>query len=271
MQRDLHTEREKAVNVTINASASSPHDMIRKLLTGLAERRDLTNQPKANEARRFEVVNQIMWLEMRETEALRQQLEAANNSITLAKSQTRAAELANVTAKGELTQEKAEAWELDTVSETLERIVGHAMFEDHKAERMETLRLMIGEIKNYTKEVEQSAHRNTSIQHSMRIDSFGVPRELKQQLKEIDDTMSKEVSGRYNLKNKKQDFDSKIKMFMDETAKNAVAGSQLMTRLTALSLLEEVRYSSAGDDWLNRRVREARPELRQTQLDPRPG
>ena len=105
-----------------------------------------------------------MWLEVRESEALRQQLEAANNSITLAKCRTRAAELANVTATGELTQEKAETWELDTISETLERLVGHAMFEDHKTERMETLRLMIGEIKNYTKEVEQSSNRNTSIQ-----------------------------------------------------------------------------------------------------------
>ena len=100
---------------------------------------------------------------------------------------------------------------------------------------------MIGEIKNYTKEVEQSAHRNTPIQHAMWIDSFSVPRELKQQLKEIDDTMSKEVAGRYNLKNEKQDFNSKIKMFMDETARNDVAGSQRMTRLTALLLLEEVR------------------------------
>ena len=32
-------------------------------------------------------------------------------------------------------------------------------------------------------------------------------------------------------------------MFMDETAKDAVAGSRLMTRLTALLLLEEIRYS----------------------------
>jgi hypothetical protein len=52
----------------------------------------------------------------------------------------------------------------------------------------------------------------------MRIDSFSVPRELKQQLKETDDTMSKEVAGRYTLKNKKQDFNLKIKVFMDETA-----------------------------------------------------
>ena len=86
--------------------------------------------------------------------------------------------------------------------------MGHATFEDHKAERMETLRLMIGEIKNYTKEVEESAHRNTSIPHAMRVDSFSVPRELKQHLKEIDDTMSKEVAGRYNLKSKKQDFNT---------------------------------------------------------------
>ena len=41
--------------------------------------------------------------------------------------------------------------------------MGHAIFEGHKTERMETLGLMIGEIKNYTKEVEQSANRNTSI------------------------------------------------------------------------------------------------------------
>ena len=115
--------------------------MIRKLLTELAEGRDPTNQPKESEARRFEVVNQIMWLETRESEALRQQLEAANNSITLAKAQTMAAELENIAAKGELTQERAKAWELNTASETLERIVGHAMFEDYKDERMETLRL----------------------------------------------------------------------------------------------------------------------------------
>ena len=31
---------------------------------------------------------------------------------------------------------------------------------------------------------------------------------------------------------------------MDETARNAVAGSQLMTRLTTLLLLEEIRYPS---------------------------
>ena len=242
MRKDLTTEREKAVNVAINAGVSSPHKMIRKLLTELAERRDPTSQPKECEARRFEVVNQIMWLETRESETLRRQLEAANNSITLAKAQTMAAELENIAAKGELTREKAEAWEWNTVSETLEIIVGHAMFEDHKDERMKTLKLMIGEIKDYTKKVDQSAHRNTSIQHTMRIDSFSVPRELKQQLKEIDDTMSKEVAGRYNSKNKKQDFNSKIKTFMNETAKNAVAGSQLMTKLTALLMLDGIRH-----------------------------
>ena len=79
----------------------------------------------------------------------------------------------------------------------------------------------------------------------MWIDSFSVTRELKRQLQKIDDIMSKDVPRRYNLKNKKQDLNSKIKMFMDETAKNAVAGSRLMTRLTALLLLEEVRYPSA--------------------------
>jgi hypothetical protein len=130
------------------------------------------NQPKEFEARRFEVVNQLMWLETRESEALRQQLEAANNSITLAKAQTMAAELENIAAKGELTQERAEAWELNIVSETLERIVGHAMFEDHKDERMETLRLMIGEIKSYTKEVDQSTHRNSHIDTTCNADRF---------------------------------------------------------------------------------------------------
>ena len=67
MRRDIDIKREKAVNVAVNTSASSPHDMIRKLLTGLAERRDLANQPKENETRRFEVVNQVMWLEVRES------------------------------------------------------------------------------------------------------------------------------------------------------------------------------------------------------------
>jgi hypothetical protein len=56
--------------------------------------------------------------------------------------------------------------------------------------------------------------------------------------------MSKEVAGRYNLKNRRQDFNSKIKMFMDEPTRNTVAGSRLMTRLTALLLLEEIRYPS---------------------------
>ena len=246
MLRNIHLEKEKAVNVAVNAKATQPHDMIRKLLEGLAERRDTCNQPKEQEARKFEVINQIMWLETRESEALRTQLEAATNSLALETRRTRAAELANVTAAGEMTQEAAEIWELDTVLGTLEKIVGHAMFEDHKTERVETLRAMICEIDAYTKEVEQSASRNTSIQTAMRQDSVGLTREMKTQLKEIEETMIKEVEGRYNLKNKKQDFNSRIKMFMDETSKNAVKGSRLVTKLTALLLLDEIRHPCAA-------------------------
>ena len=113
--------------------------MIRKLLKGLAEGRDPCNQPREQEARKFEVINQIMWLETRESESLRTQLEAATNSLALETRRTRAAELANVTAAGEMTQEAAEIWELDTVLGILEKIVGHAMFEDHKTERVEEL------------------------------------------------------------------------------------------------------------------------------------
>ena len=124
--------------------------------------------------------------------------------------------------------------------------MGHAMFEDHKTERVETLRAMISEIDAYTKEVEQSANKNTSIQTAMRQDSVSVTRELRTQLKEIEDTMNKEVEGRYNTKHKKQDFNSRIKMFMDETTKNAVKGSRLVTKLTALLLLDETRYPCAA-------------------------
>jgi hypothetical protein len=234
MLRNIHLEREKLVNVAVNEKAAQPHDMIRKLLKGLVEGRDPCNQPREQEARKFEVINQIMWLETRESESLRTQLEAATNSLALEKRRTRAAELANVTTAGEMTQEAVKIWELDTVSETLEKIVGHAMFEDHKTERVETLRTMISEIDAYTKEVEQSASKNTSIQTAMRQDSVSVSRELRTQLKEIEDIMKKEVEGRYNTKNKKQDFNSRIKMFMDETAKSAVKGSRLVTKLTAL-------------------------------------